>query len=252
MGLAVSIMRLMIRMHKAEPWHGPVLTLGVQDVPATYDELVKVYRSEKADFVPVPAAERRTSTSDLFKRSGLDNTGYIHPTVFFKTLGVQGYDDVDFSDFEKPTLIHDFNHPIPDAWHGRYGMVVDGGTAEHIFDIRSTLANTVQLLRVGGDVLHISPVCGWINHGFYQYSPCLFYDYYGANGFESLTSYLVQMPRDPKTHQEIIQPYTYTLNTFELDDRNYRTLFVYRARKRTEQALKAPVQGYYQKLLKAG
>src|SRR5262249_37432396 len=146
--------------------------------------------------------ERLLSTSKYFLRTGRGNAGYVHARVFFQMLGLGGYDDLDLTDHEKPTLIHDLNESVPTAWHGRYGLVLDGGTIEHFFDMRTVFANITNLLRVGGDVFHVCPVSGWVNHGFYQFSPCLLSDFYGANGFETLGTYLAMLPRDPHTHRE--------------------------------------------------
>lgn len=46
------------------------------------------------------------------------------------------------------------------------------------------------MLRPGGTVIHIVPCNGWVNHGFYQISPTLMFDYYQAAGFEPLLSAL--------------------------------------------------------------
>jgi hypothetical protein len=251
MGLATSVLRLLVRLHGERPWEGPVLTLGVQDVHATYDDLSRLFREERVRPAPVPPAERLASTSHYFRRSGLEGVGYVHARVFFRMLGIAGYDDLDFADFEKPTLIHDLNRPVPDAWRGRYGLVVDGGTIEHVFDMRAVFANLAALLRVGGDVCHVCPLSGWVNHGFYQINPCLLYDFYGANGFEAAGAFVVQLPRDPAKHPEVVRPFAYTESAFDLDDAAYRSLFLFRARKGAERPLRVPTQGFYRQLVAA-
>ena len=244
MGLATSVLRLVVRMHRERPWAGPVLTLGVQDVPATYDELRRLFREERCPFVEVPPGERTTTTSRHLLGSG--GQGFAHARVFFRMLGLDGYDDVDFSDAESPTRIHDLNEPIPPPWRGRCGLVVDGGTVEHVFDVRAALENVAALARVGGDVLHVSPVSGWVNHGFYQPSPCLFFDFYGASGFDVLSADLVRLPRDPGRGRERVEPYRHREDLIDLaDDQAYRTLLVFRARKTAEVPPGVPVQGYY-------
>jgi hypothetical protein len=46
------------------------------------------------------------------------------------------------------------------------------------------------MLRPHGTVIHIVPCNGWVNHGFYQISPTLMFDYYGAAGFDPIASAL--------------------------------------------------------------
>jgi hypothetical protein len=245
MGLASSVLRLIIDMHGQRRWEGPVLTFGSQDVHASYPELTRAFEAAKVPAAPVPRNERTLSHSDYFRRVGWLNRNYVHARVFFRMLGIEQYDDLDFADFEKPSLICDLNEPVPEGWRGRYGMLVDGGTSEHIFNIRAVLFNIVSLLRVGGEVLHISPLSGWINHGFFHFSPCLFYDFYGCNGFEVGPSYIVDLPRDA-SGKESYRPYQYDSSSFEVDDAKARTLFVVRARKRVDQSVRLPTQGIYQ------
>ena len=231
MGLSASVLRLMVQWHGREPWVGPVLTLGMQDVHANYDELTATFRAAGVSHAPVPPAERLLSTSRYFRVAGLDQRGYVHPRVFFRMLGIADYDDLDFADFEQPTLIHDLNQPVPAAWHGRFGLVLDGGTTEHVFDVARVFANISAMLRVGGDVLHVCPMSGWVNHGFYQISPCVLYDFYATNGFEPLAAHLVQLPRDPSTHTETLRPFAYTDSALALDHAHYCTFLLFRARR---------------------
>ena len=62
-------------------------------------------------------------------------------------------------------------------------MIIDGGTMEHIFHIPNVLNNIYRMLRVGGRIIHISPSSNYVDHGFYSFSPTLFYDFYQTNKF---------------------------------------------------------------------
>lgn len=47
------------------------------------------------------------------------------------------------------------------------------------------LANMMNMLRIGGRILHILPGNDWFGHGFYQFGPELFFRVYQPeNGFE--------------------------------------------------------------------
>src|SRR5262249_9244930 len=76
--------------------------------------------------------------------------------------------------------------------HGKYDLVLDGRTIEHIFDQAALFRNIHSMLKVGGRVIHMSPSTNHMDHGFYMYSPTLFHDYYSANKYKILTSYLIQ------------------------------------------------------------
>jgi hypothetical protein len=54
-------------------------------------------------------------------------------------------------------------------------VVVDSGSLEHIFHVPHALRSCVQMAAVGGHVLILTPANNFMGHGFYQFSPDLFY-----------------------------------------------------------------------------
>lgn len=110
--------------------------------------------------------------------------GPLYSDEFFRFLGGNETASVDRSDFEDATLLHDLNERFPEDVRGHFDLVVDGGTLEHIFDYPSALRNCLELLRVGGHFVTITPASGQMGHGFYQFSPELFFRVFSAeNGF---------------------------------------------------------------------
>lgn len=126
-----------------------------------------------------PGASRRVLT---YGRQDTRELGEP-PEVLFAALGFAVVDSLDVSGAEGCTIVHDLNEPVPARLHGAYDCVYDGGTMEHVFDVRSVLFNTHNLMRPGGVVVHAVPVNNWINHGFYQFSPTLLFGFYSANGY---------------------------------------------------------------------
>ena len=99
-------------------------------------------------------------------------------------LGAKEVVSVDYSDFEGATLIHDLNQPFPESEKGKASLVIDGGTMEHIFDYPSALRNILESIRVGGHFLTLTGVHSFMGHGFYQFSPELFFRVFSPeNGF---------------------------------------------------------------------
>ena len=120
-------------------------------------------------------------------------------TGFFKQLGFQGEESIDINDFEGCDHILDLNQKtLPNALFNRFDVIYNGGTLEHVFDISTALQNCFKMLKEGGTIIHAGPINGWIDHGFYQFSPTLFCDYYSANQFELLESKLLQRNSDDK------------------------------------------------------
>jgi SAM-dependent methyltransferase len=108
----------------------------------------------------------------------------LYADEFFHFLGAKEAAAVDRSDFEGATLLHDLNDRFPEKARGQFDLVVDGGTLEHIFNYPAALRNCLELLRVGGHFVTIAPASGQMGHGFYQFSPELFFRVFSAeNGF---------------------------------------------------------------------
>jgi hypothetical protein len=100
-------------------------------------------------------------------------------------LGARQADSVDVSDYEGATVLHDMNQPLPESLRGRYTAVVECGTLEHVFNFPVAIRNCMELVEVGGRVLCCTVANNFCGHGFYQFSPELFYRvFHPANGFE--------------------------------------------------------------------
>jgi len=188
MGLEKSALRFIAREHRRKPFTGPVLTLGRQDVFATMDAIHALLVSEGISPTDLWRGERtRTDTPTC-----IGHRTEPQGVAFFRLLGVTEVLALDCSPYEGADIVHDLNCPAPEALHDRFDLIVDGGTTEHVFDVRQALTNIARMLKIGGRVIHISPANNWVNHGFYQFSPTLFYDYYGGNGFVDLRGYIAE------------------------------------------------------------
>ena len=102
----------------------------------------------------------------------------------FRWLGARELHTYDNSPYEGATHIHDLNLPIADSAKGAYSAVLDGGSLEHVFDFPRAIRNCMELLAVGGHYLAITPANNFMGHGFYQFSPELYYSVLAPqNGF---------------------------------------------------------------------
>lgn len=109
--------------------------------------------------------------------------GYAEP--FFKLLGADETVSFDASDYEGATYQHDFNKPIPDEFKNKFSVVLDGGSLEHIFNFPVAIKNCMEMVSEGGHFLAITPANNHCGHGFYQFSPELYFRIFSpANGFK--------------------------------------------------------------------
>lgn len=117
--------------------------------------------------------------SALFQESN----GYAESLI--KYLGGETSDSFDMSDYEGATHIHDMNQELPEHFRKRYSVVIDGGSLEHIFNFPVAIRNCMEMLVAGGHYLGIVPANNFMGHGFYQFSPDLFFSIFtGENGFQ--------------------------------------------------------------------
>lgn len=111
------------------------------------------------------------------------------PTPFaeplLRVLGAEEICSIDGSDFEGATHVHDLNTPVSTSLNGRFSVVLDGGCLEHVFDFPTAIRSCMHMVAVGGHLLCMPPVNNAAGHGFYQFSPELYFRLLGPeNGFE--------------------------------------------------------------------
>src|SRR5215469_1265494 len=110
----------------------------------------------------------------------------------------------DASDYEGATYVADFNLPL--VHNKAYDTVVDFGTTEHIFDVAQALRNIDSLCKEGGQILHMLPANNYCGHGFWQFSPELFFSLYSDRNGYSSTEVFVIKESDPETWYKVKIP----------------------------------------------
>lgn len=117
-------------------------------------------------------------------------------TEYFLSLGFKSVASMDVSGYEEASIICNLNEDIPPELQGKFDVVYDGGSTEHMFNVPKAFENYNKLLRVGGLIMHALPSTGNLDHGFYMFSPTLLYDYYSQNEWAIKTNYMIQLPYD--------------------------------------------------------
>lgn len=79
--------------------------------------------------------------------------------------------------------IVDLNQPLPADLADAFDVVLDAGTMEHCFNVGQAVCNILAMAKVGGFVIHMNPMT-MINHGFFNFSPTFYHDFYGQNGHQ--------------------------------------------------------------------
>lgn len=117
-------------------------------------------------------------------------------------LGFEIVDSIDNSGYEGATIIADMNRPI--AIDKTYDLVFDGGTLEHIFNFPQAIENVINFLKIGGIFCSVTTNNNFSGHGFYQFSPELFYRVFREKyGMKILKIYLSIEGEDKNSWKEI-------------------------------------------------
>ena len=77
--------------------------------------------------------------------------------------------------YESAKHLHDMNEGIPGDFKEKYTAVLDAGSLEHIFNFPVAIKNRMDMVNVSGHYLAITPANNFCGHGFYQFSPELYF-----------------------------------------------------------------------------
>jgi hypothetical protein len=155
---------------------------------------------------------RPEELADLLQRYGFDTGsqgaadllgeqgGFAEP--FLRLLGAGEVRSFDASSYEGATDVHDFNERLPDRYEGCFDLVLDSGSLEHVFDVRTALSNYMRMVDLNGHLIMISPANNWFGHGFYQFSPEFFYRAFSEeNGFAAELVAVYEETADPRWYE---------------------------------------------------
>lgn len=173
MAVAAQAVALLLTEHAREPFAGPVLAYRKQAMNVGYDGTLWMF--ESLAIQPHPDGMLDPPPGDA-------------PIDFARLVRLLGLGALQ-------TLDADLNRPAPPELIGRFGLIVDGGAMERVFDLRQGMKNTADLLRPGGRAVHLSAANNHVNQGFVQLSPTFFHDYYVENGFDDVRGMMIARAR---------------------------------------------------------
>lgn len=144
----------------------------------------------------------------------------------------------------RDSIRDDLNLPLSHS--ELFDVVVNHGTAEHVFNIGQVFKTIHDSCDIDGWMIHDAPLHGWIDHGFYCLQPTLFYDLAIANCYE-----VARVVMHESKSRQIVR-----INSRDHVSELYRdgklpnnaTLLV-AFRKRIDQPFRVPTQAYYAGML---
>ena len=172
MGVEYYTTRFLLQARQKGCQFGRTLTIGRQNVQLNPRDLDRLER------------EFGFSSSELTRAQPASALTYVEP-VLTSLLKASSVESVDVSSYEGATHVHDMNASLPEKFHGQFDTILEAGSLEHIFNLPTALKNLMQAVKVGGTIFIQTPANNYFGHGFYQFSPELFYRVFSEeNGFE--------------------------------------------------------------------
>ena len=170
MGFDYNGIKLLLNSKKEGVDFTKSVTLGRQEIHVSPKELFKLFKGFGVQ-------------KDLDSEPIIKMNDYCES--FLRCLGSQITDSIDASEYENATIIHDLNSPIASDLKGKYSVVIDGGTLEHVFNFPIAIKNSMDLIELNGYYIGMSPTNNFFGHGFYQFSPELYFRIFSeSNGFK--------------------------------------------------------------------
>jgi len=260
MGIAVEAARWIIKHCVERGISGRMLTFGKQDVSFNLDRMF--YLLAERGIVQIQDGELGLSAKQTLLYRELDMAGkvlsrkqhfaqqnYVSDELLFRFMGFDEIRSLDYSEFEGCDIVYDLNRDdaasvVPEP----YDLLLDTGTIEHVFHVPNAMKNIWSMLKVGGYVIHMAPTNNYVDHGFYQFSPTFFHDFYSANKFGDVAISLAQMTTDTNSRPWMLADYRPgmldAISSGGLDDKIYETFVI--ARKLAHSTGDAvPNQGVY-------
>jgi len=201
MGVTAAAAKFLIQARASGVRFDRTITLGHQQSfvrPRQLEELLRRYNCWPT-----------TCTRQDFDAT-LSQSLYIDS--LFALLGATQISSLDNSDYEGADIVHDMNCPVPIDLHQQFDLVFDGGTLEHVFNFPVAIKNSMDMVKVGGHLILFTPANNYFGHGFYQFSPELFYRVLSdENGFK--VERMVALENDIAFSKILGHEYTFEINS---------------------------------------
>ncbi len=166
----------------------PAIVFGFQEIG------VKTTYFEKFSNLPLKKKIKKIKQAFHRKRRaflGLSHSDFEVPQEFrardiVELLGNRGIKDVSVIDLfdDRADKRYDMNQPVPPTEHDRYGLFLDIGSIEHVFDTRQCIENSLRMVRTGGIYMLHTCVNGYFAHGFHTFNPEALVKSLTLNSFE--------------------------------------------------------------------
>jgi hypothetical protein len=152
-----------------------IACLSYPDLLLTPQDVVRAFPSVSAE-----ALQTRADSEAICAWHGIKKPIQITDTQSLFTALGHTADFYDLKQFRGCEIILNLNEPLPTQYEGKYDLVIDTGTLEHCFNVGVAFTGMCKLADVGGVVLTQAPLSK-VNHGFWNFSPCVYDNFFQQN-----------------------------------------------------------------------
>lgn len=185
-----TLAKLIVKEHLYKPIKGKVLSLGRQTIAMTYEEVIDLLKQERC----LPSKEILSKLDISYDQETRERKcGYVSDKLFWELLEVTDLVNLDVSDYEGADIIHNLNEPIPESLQERFDFIIDGGTFDHLVDLRVAFQNCAKLLKSGGRIFQWNAASNGVGAAYISLGPNLFYDFYVLNQFNDCKVYIAEI-----------------------------------------------------------
>jgi hypothetical protein len=189
MGIGKSDLELLIslRRQKQIPINSYIAELGAQQLANSFLLATDLIREAETEFgssqpynLPAPFVSAQSGAE-----SALFASTAPFARDFWVALGFQ-YTAIDV-DGSPGSVALDLNYDqVPQNLKGKYGLVTNLGTTEHVCNQMNAFKVIHDLTAPGGVMIHHLPAGGMLNHGLINYNPKFFWYLARSNDYEWL------------------------------------------------------------------
>ena len=227
------------------PRHGALLEIGEANWYGNVDP--HVLAADIQEFISDPTrraalAQRLDQLLAEKSETYLFDLVKIFYEIFFEPTEVQAVD------FEGTPCAQPLDLNLPLVLSRRFEVVINHGTAEHIFNIGQVFKTIHDFTVPGGLMIHESPFTGWVDHGFYNLQPTLFFDLAASNHY-ALAVFIEDLAAKTITQLQT-RDQVYELTRSKQLPEN-AMLFTILKKDLDDRPFAIPIQGYYGKTLSA-
>jgi hypothetical protein len=157
-----------------------ILDIGTSNLYSAAVDRVRqfVLKHNPGDVDDLDEFSRRVAAGSLYDPSGAGVRNQSWAGELFERAGMD-YVSFDIAQGYKTTLL-DLNRALlPSEFRGRFDLVLNFGTTEHVFNQLNAEAS-----KVGGFIYHQLPATGYTDHCYFTYTGRFFFDLASFNAYE--------------------------------------------------------------------